>query len=413
MWRKAAAFLFAAFQLHAQSAADEANKELPKWLRVGGEYRARYEAILDRSFVPGQDDAYFLNRLRVNLQIRPVSWMKFVFQGQDVRIFFNQKVPDAPPNFNPMDLRLGYVELGDSEHGTAALRAGRQEIAFGDLRLLGPTNWTNQARSFDAVRVTLRHLGYRLDLFSSSVVVPSTTAFDRPQAGNNLHGLYGGIEKLVPGAVIEPYLLWRVAPHIDFKTIGARWVGKIHGGIDYGVEMAGETGTVHAWAGHWVAGYRLANHAWKPRWSAEYNYASGDRDPHDGRIETFDQLYPTAHDKYGVTDLVGWRNIHDVRFGCEVKPTPKLLVWSNYHNWWLASARDALYSGNSAVLAVSADGSAGRHVGQEIDLQGVYTLTKQTQAGVGVGHIFPGGFLKHATPGRAYTYPYLMLNYTF
>jgi hypothetical protein len=413
MWRSIGALLFAAGLLGAQSVADDANKELPQWLRVGGEYRARYEAVLDRNFAPGKDDAYFLNRLRVNLLVQPVSWMKLVFQGQDVRIFFNHLVPDAPPNYNPMDLRIGYLELGDSEHGAVSVRAGRQEFSFGDMRLLGPTPWTNEARSFDAVRVTLRQQGYRLDMFASSVVVPSTTQFDRPQAGNNLHGLYGGIEKLVPGAVIEPYLLWRVAPHIDFKTIGARWAGKIPGGMDYGVEMAGETGTVHAWAGHWVAGYTFANQAWKPRFSAEYNYASGDRDPHDGRVETFDQLYPTAHDKYGLTDLVGWRNIHDIRFGCDARPAARLKVWSNYHNWWLASPRDALYSGNSAVLAISADGSAGTHVGQEIDLQAVYTLSKQTQVGAGAGHIFPGEFLKRATAGKAYTYPYLMLNYTF
>jgi hypothetical protein len=149
------------------------------------------------------------------------------------------------------------------------------------------------------------------------------------------------------------------------------------------------------------------------RLSAEYNYASGDRDPHDGRRQTFDQLYATAHDKYGLTDQVGWRNLHDVRVGWEAKPVPALTVWSNYHNWWLASARDALYAGNSSVLAVRPDGSAGAHVGQEIDLQAMNTFSKHLQLGAGVGHIFPGEFLKRTSPGKSYTYPYLMLNCSF
>lgn len=425
-------FLFAmavaAGSLAAQSVTSEVNKELPSWLRIGGEYRARFEGFLDRGFDAGADDGYFLNRLRINVRIQPVSWMKFVFQGQDSRAFFNQKVPDAAPYANPMDLRLGYVEFGDTDHNPVSVRAGRQELNFGDQRLLGSTPWTNVARSFDAVRLTLRHEGYRLDVFASSVVNPSPTAFDRPQAGNDLHGLYGGIEKLVPDAVIEPYVLWRLAPrqlaesgvtaNLDSKTAGVRWVGKIRGAMDYGIEMADQTGAlgpdrVRAWAGHWVTGYTLPGHAWRPRFSVEYNYASGDRNPHDGYRGTFDQLYPTGHDKYGVTDQVGWRNIRDFRLGWDAKPARRLTAWTNYHNWWLASARDALYTASGAVLVPKTDGSAGTHVGQEIDLQGMYAISDQMQAGVGIGHIFPGEFLDHTTPGKSYTYPYVMLNYSF
>ena len=43
--------------------------------------------------------------------------------------------------------------------------------------------------------------------------------------------------------------------------------------------------------------------------------------------QTFDQLYPTGHDKLGLTDQVGWRNIHHLREGIEITPikaTPDL-----------------------------------------------------------------------------------------
>src|SRR5690606_39763271 len=52
------------------------------------------------------------------------------------------------------DLRLAYVELGDPENKTFGLRAGRQELVFGEMRLIGHLNWANTARSFDAVRGT-------------------------------------------------------------------------------------------------------------------------------------------------------------------------------------------------------------------------------------------------------------------
>ena len=427
-----AALLFAVAVLggsvFAHSVADEANKELPAWLRFNGLYRVRFEGFLNRNFAAGQSDDHILNRLRIGLKAQPTSWMKFAFEGQDARIYFNRSVPTAPPHANPMDLRVGYLELGDIDSKPAGLRVGRQELEFGEGRLVGAFNWINVGRSFDAVRATLRHNQYRLDLFASSVVNPASGKFDRRQAGNNLHGLFGRVEKLVPGAVIEPYVLWRLAPrqvsedgvraNLDFQTFGVRWTGNARGALDYGAEMARQAGSlgpdkVRAWAGHWTVGYAFSGITWRPRFSAEYNYASGDKDPHDHLRGTFDSLYPTPHDKYGLSDQVGWRNIHNIRLGWDAKPRSKLSVATNYHTWWLASARDALYAAPGVVLVRQADGSAGTHVGQEIDFQSSFALSMQMQIGAGIGHIFPGEFLKKTTPGKGYTYPFVMLNYTF
>ena len=404
---------FVAGPLSAQSITTEANKELPDWLQVGGLDRARFEGFLDRNFAHRANDVHFLNRLRIDLTVRATRWMSLILEGQDARIYFNQSVPNASPFANPMDLRLGYLQLGDSDQSPLSLRAGRQDLNFGEQRLLGNFNWINVGRSFDAVRLTVRHNRYRLDAFASSVVIPTSTGFDRPQTGNNLHGLYGGIEKLPLGASIEPYVLWRLAPNQvsesgikatkDFETIGFRGTGRIRA-IDYGTEVAGQVGSlgqdrVRAWAGHWVAGYTIPASRWRSRFSAEYNYASGDQNPHDGVLGTFDVLYPSPHDQYGLCDQVGWRNIHDVRLGWDAKPAPKLSLIANYHNWWLASARDALYAPTGAAVVRRLDGLAGRHVGQEIDLEASYPVTAQIQLTAGLGHIFPGGFLKKTTPG--------------
>lgn len=411
----------------AQSIAGEVNSGLPNWLQFGGLFRTRYEGFLDRGFTQGQNDVHLINRLRLDLRLRATRWLQFMFEGQDARIYFERSVPNAPPFANPMDLRLGYVQLGDTDQSTVSLRAGRQDLIFGEQRLLGNFNWINVGRSFDAVRLTIQHGGYRVDAFASSVVNPTSEGFDRPQTGNNLHGLYGSIGKLVPGATIEPYVLWRLAPQqvsengargtLDFKTIGVRWVGKAEL-VDYGLEMAGQVGTlgpdrVRSWAGHWVAGYTIPSTTWQPRFSGEYNYATGDRDPHDGVRGTFDVLYPSPHDQLGLCDQVGWRNIQDIRVGWDAKPTRKLSVTGNYHNWWLASARDALYSPIGLPVVRRVDGSAGRHVGQEVDLQGGYSVSTQISMAAGIGHIFSGEFLKKTTAGAGYTFPFIMITYNF
>ena len=305
---------------------------------------------------------------------------------------------------------------------------GRQELAFGEERLVGNVNWLNTARSFDAVRATVHLNGYRLDAFTASVVIARDATFDKHLAGNNLHGLYGGIERLVPKATIEPYLFWRLAPgmfteegvpgKLDSKTAGVRWTGQLPASFDYGMEAARQIGSlgrdrISAWAGHWILGYTIKGPSCEPHIIAEYNYASGDAGPHDGRRGTFDQLYPTGHDKYGLADQVGWRNIEHLRTGLELKPRAKWRVMSKYSSWWLASSHDALYSAAGTAVARVADGSPGRHVGQELDAQAVYSLSNSMQVGGGFAHVFPGEFLKRATPGKAYNSPYLSLNYLF
>lgn len=399
--------------------SEELNRRLPGWLCFSGEYRLRVEGFSGGGFRQDNQDAYLLSRLRINMKIQPAGWMKLVFQGQDSRVFWNSRIPAATPYHDAMDLRMGFLELGDAENRPASLRVGRQELAFGEQRLIGPLNWTNTARSFDAVRATFRHRGYRLDAFAASVVNIRPGELNKRIDGNNLHGLYGGIEKLAPKATIEPYVLWRVGPRrLDFKTWGYRWAGKLPRSFDYGMEVAAQTGAlgadkVRAWAGHWLLGYTIAGARYKPRIIAGYNYASGDRDPGDGKHGTFDQLYPTGHDKYGLADQVGWRNIHHVRSGVEVKPGVKWLLIANFHSYWLASARDGLYNAGGVPVARSPDGAAGRRVGSELDGQVVCSLSKQIQIGGGFAHIFPGSFLKRATPGRAYNFPYWMVSSTF
>ncbi len=401
--------------------SDNVNAELPKWLQFSGEYRARVEGFTGGGFNPNTDDAYLLSRARINMFLLPTGWLKFGFQGQDAHVFGKNQNPAAPPFQDAMDLRLAYVEIGDTEKKSVGIRVGRQELAFGDERLIGSTNWLNTARSFDALRGTVHHGRFRADLFAARVVKLQDGEFDWSTAGNNFYGIYGGIEKLVPKATVEPYFLWRrqsalktelgVPGISNFGTVGVRWIGKLPANFDYGTEMdkqAGSLGsdTISAWAGHWILGETLINARFKPRFSVEYNYASGDRNPKDGTRGTFDQLYPTAHDKYGLADQVGWKNIRNARAEVDLKLAKKWGLTGRYDAWWLADPHDALYSAASTVVARDTTGASGRFVGHEIDSVLAYTFSKYLQVSGGYGHIFPGTFLNHTTPGESYNFPY-------
>jgi hypothetical protein len=408
--------------------SDRLNNHLPQWLRLSGEYRTRVEAIGGVGYRPNVDDVYTLGRARLNLTVAPHSWLRLSLQGQDAQVGGRNPKPDGPPFEDTFDLRQAYVEFGRREGDSFELRVGRQELVFGEQRLVGHVSWLNTARSFDAVRAAYRHKNFRVDAFAASVVNVREGDYNKRTDGNNFHGAYGSFTTLVPKATIEPYVFWRLARNLvseagvssklDFKTVGFRWVGKLPANLDYGVEMAAQTGSlgtddVQAWGGHWVTGYTFAKPASKPRVFAEYNFATGDANSTDGKRQGFDQLYPTPHDKTGLADQVGWKNIHHLRGGLELKPTAKWTTSGSYHSWWLASPNDGLYSVSGALVARVADGSAGRHVGHEFDVQATYPLTPHVQIAPGFSHIFPGAFLKRATPGKSYNLGYLMVTYQF
>lgn len=377
------------------------------WGQLGGEYRNRVEGYEGAGFQNNRTDTYDLNRFRLNLRLNPASWLKLNFQVQDARVW--GKGPKLPPFENTLDLRIAYVEIGDGEKKSFGVRAGRQEFAFGEERLVGPSTWLNSPRSFDAVRLTLRHRGYRLDGFVSSVVPTHAHDFDRPHFGDDLHGLYGGIEKLVPRVVIEPYVFWRVGgvSRFNFATTGFRFAGKLPAKLDYSTELArqdgkvGKAGIEGAWAGHWNIGY-TPKAGLRP--FLEYNYAA----------PNFFILYPSGHDNLGQADLFGWRDIHDARAGVEWKAHRKVLIRPSYHDFWLASSTGALYTPAGAVLIKAQQkGNAGRWVGQEADIASVVTVNKNLQIGAGYAHLFPGTFVKRTTAGQAFSYPYVQAVYSF
>jgi len=134
----------------------------------------------------------------------------------------------------------------------------------------------------------------------------------------------------------------------------------------------------------------------------EYNYASGDRNPADGIRGTFDQLYPSNHDKYGLDDLIGWRNLRHLRAALEVQPRRSLQLAVQYSSFWRASGWDGLYSISGAPLTPNPNPASGLHIGQEADARAVWKFTGFASVGLGYGRLVPGQFLTRTTAGIPY-----------
>jgi hypothetical protein len=405
------------------------NNELPPWLCFTAGYRIRFEGYSGSNFLPGsaESDSYLLTRFRFGMFFKPLDWLHIFTETQDSDAFW-KKPPLAPPYQETWDLRRAYVDLGDIEEGHFGLRAGRQDLNFGDGLLVGTSYWRNASRGYDAVEGVTNWSWVNASLFAASPVNILDNGLSHHQAGNNLYGIDSKLTRLVASGTLEPFLFWRVTPrqkteentlgNLNEYTLGLRAAGTIRSHWDYDTEGArqfGNIGTDHIRASAWmgIAGYTFTDLRFKTRLFAEYDFASGNREPRDGVHGTFDQLYPNIHDHLGLADQFARQNLKAVRTGGRVWLRPDWIVAAAWNDFWLASATDAYYNSSGTIVAQDPTGLSGTHIAQEYDVQTSYRFDRNLEFGVGLGRVLPGEFLVKMKHPTAYTYPYLMMSYNF
>lgn len=388
-------------------------------LVIDFEERARFEARNNNYDFNDQtktvnDSAWLLQRARLGIKFAPTDFLTFYAQGQSAFEFGGAR-PKVPGQLgaegdNQIDLFQAYVKVGD-QHFNATI--GRQTLVYGDERLVGAFDWNNLGRSFDAVKIHYGTDTWNIEAFASSVVVQQRDVFDHSDlfdgndTGRNevFSGLYFTSTGLIPVQTTDLYVFELheefKSGDTDFVTLGSRMKGdpKKLGGFDYETEMAAEFGDVKgkdltAFAGHWGAGYNWLASPWKPRAGIEYNYATGDGNATDGKVGTFQNLFPTNHPFYGTADFFSWQNIHNPAVSVSVLPTEKLKVKLDYHLFWLADTHDAWYRANGVTQVRPIHANADNFVGSEIDLNASWKVTKNITLGAGYSHFFDGDYAK-------------------
>lgn len=403
--------------------------KLPSWLALGAEYRFRLDTFASSGMRDRGDDTFVVERFRLTTELIPSSWARVLFQVQDARVFLRDLGPAVPPYHDGVDLRQAYLQLGDAEKHPFSFRVGRQGLRFGERRLMTDSTWRNVSRSYDALHATMKHGDIQVDVFAASVPEVRPGAWNNRRIdGNNIHGVYGVWNDARRGLTLDVYGFWRLNPlavtesgvraSLNTKTTGFRWAGKLASGLEFDAETAVQRGrrgaeSVSAWAGHWMAGRRFEDRRGKPFIYADYNYASGDRAPGDGHVGTFDPLYGSTHERYGLVDLFCWRNIHHLRGSLEIQASHRLLVHVSQSHYWLASSRDGLYASSGAHYARQTDGSSGSFVGRAADVHVDWTLSHWAQVGAGYARLLPGSFLKRSAPGASHNYIFLYFSGRF
>ncbi|KQZ04074.1 hypothetical protein ASD21_19925 [Caulobacter sp. Root1455] len=334
------------------------------YLSLGGEARLRVDSFdAPRFGVAGaRADLYGLGRALFSADLHLGSRVR-IYGQLGLHRDFDKKDPPAVSDRSDVDAQVAFVDVTPDADRRWRLRLGRQEIAFNATqRFVSVRESPNIRQSFDGARATRQAADLRFDAFYVRPVTIQTGAFD--DSSNRQQQFYGVyVSKTLSKAVsLDLYALELDRDGVRFGAVrgderrtsyGARLAGK-RGAIDYEVEGVIQGGRfagrdIQAWAGSVGGGYTLVR-PWSPRLGLRFDAGSGDKDPDDGELGTFNPLFPKGS-YFNETSLTSWSNLVAVRPSLGLAPSRDVSLELSYLMRWRQTGADAVYLQPSTPLA--------------------------------------------------------------
>lgn len=399
-------------------------------LSVGGEFRFRMESETNKAFggTEPANDTFTLYRYMLHADVRYRDLFRVFAQGIAA---FDEDRDLAPRGIdeNRWDLQQLFFDLRLlGEDLPLTLRVGRQDLQYGNQRYVSPLDWANTRRRFDAVKLFAKGKMWDVDLWYAKPVLVQRKQSDRFNEDFDFYGAYVTY-KGIPNHGLDVYFFAvddtgnRRNPNgkrgdRSIFTLGSRFWGK-SGGFDYEAELSGQWGhwagdTVQAWSWSLNGGYTFADVAWKPRLGVGFDWATGDDNPRDGKVGTFDQLFPLGHKYFGFLDLIGRQNIVALNVNLSAWPVSKRVKAAvAYHTFWLNDNEDALYSAGGGVVRRDPTGRSGTEVGSELDVTLSWKIDVHSSVVLGYSHFWDSDFLQQTGASQGADWLYMQYAFKF
>lgn len=420
------------------------------YLSFGSQLRLRGEGWSNFGFAstannkegdPSRDGAFGIGWLRTHADLHLWDYFRFYAEVKN-SLATPRNLPGGVrsidmDSFNIQNLFID-LKMPFGSGNYVLLRPGRQEIDLGKQRLISSLPWVNSRRTFDGVSAIGKVGPFKSHAFYAQLVagdnlktdpfglqLNTSNLLNSNSANTFIYGLYNN--KKFKGLGLDSDLYW-LGIHKDKtkfgsnegaedrQTIGARLGGKLPMNLDYDLEGGYQFGqfsdqSISAFFVASQLGHKF-NVPTNPRLYVGFDYASGDTDPNDKTLGTFNQYLPLAHAYHGFADAFGRSNIIDFSGGLSLKPFKPLLIKLDAHYLMRASATDAMY-GVTGAASRAGDAGSTLPLGIEFDLTAKYKLGRHSALQFGLSHLIPGSFIGESGQSNGITFAYLQSIYTF
>jgi len=399
------------------------------YLSFGGQIRERYEYFHNANWGQGPQSpgGYLLQRymLHADFHLSP----RFRLFGElKSGLEDGRKGGPRPSDEDKFDVHQAFFDarLFVWPKGSLTLRAGRQEIGLGSSRLVSVREGPNVRQSFDGFRLILLFSRWRVDAFATKPVETNTGVFDdSPDHTRSFWGAYATspIPAWKKGNIDLYYLgLDRKRARFDQgsarerrHSVGARLWGRPEP-WDYNFEFLfqwGEfgQGNIRAWTAASDTGYTMRSLRFRPRFGLKADIASGDRNPLNPDLQTFNAIFPKGS-YFSEADLIGPVNFIDLHPSISPALSKSLSLILDADFFWRQSRKDGIYGVPVNVLRTGQLSDA-RFVGAHTSAQFEYRFDRHTTIVWQYLHFFPGQFLEETPPGKNVNYVTVWVAYRF
>ncbi len=361
-----------------------AKVQLDASLRLRGLY---YDPT--RFGVQGREDGYGLLRALGSVGIRDGRWDALAQFG--VHAEQGRNGGPGGTDRGALDLQQGYVRWQGEQMGW---QLGRQEAGYGSSRILSVRDGPNIRLSFDGLRGRWTRNRWQVDALALRPVDNRPGAFDdRSDNGQYLVGSYATLQAAHGNAGLDLYLLGYGRDGARFAsasgderrtTLGARWFAH-PARWDANVELVAQRGSlssaqgdlaIRAWTLASDTGLRWPDLRWQPRLGLKLDIASGDRDAADGRLGTFNALYPKAA-YFSEASLLAPANLMDIQPTLELTPRPGLSTELGWQLAWKHRRADAIYTTPAPLAALPGSAGGARRIGQQFKWETTWQASPQ------------------------------------
>lgn len=386
----------------------QADASTDEWgASLGGELRERHESTRYPGFgLSGiEDQSYWLQRLRAAGEIH--HGQQFAAK---LELISGLAWPDAglpPTQQDPFDLLQGYVETTLPAHdGHLRLRAGRQELSLGSSRLVSVRESPNIRRSFDGLRVSWTGGSVTVDAFALWPVLPRDSTWDdSSSSAQRLWGLYAtvlssqlmGVDVYYLGLHRRTSWFAQGDGEENRHTAGSRLFGNFDH-VDINLEAAWQWGdfdgaSIRAWTVSADVGYTW-DRPLQPRLGLKADVISGDGDPRDQVLGTFNPLFPKLP-YFSEANLIAPANLIDLQPSLSWR-WPASIRWeASWNVLWKYAREDAFYA-PPLIPVPDTEESSDRDLGRQLSLGMEWSINDALSLGATYVDYEPGRVVRDA-----------------
>jgi len=378
------------------------------YLSLGADTRERFELNDTPSFGVGRNrkQDYLISRTEAHADLRLAPEIQAFAQLQSD--FAPGKTMLAPVDQDRADLEQAFIVVTEPfADGTLKLRLGRQQFAFDLQRFVSVRDGPNVRQSYDAAWVDYEHGPWRfISFYSQPVQTRDKRAFDDYSSGRLTYGGFRAERRFGPSEVSIYYSRFN-QDGARFLTVSGNEVRDIadmrfsgaSAGFDWDVEAMGQFGRVggddvRAWAFGSLAGYTFGRAEWTPRLGLQVDAASGDGNPHDHTLETFNPLFPNGY-YLTLAGYTGYVNFIHVKPSVTVHPTETLKLMIAGAGQWRETTADAVYTQPNIPVAGTA-GRRGQYTGSYGQIRADWQISPRAAIALEAVHFAIGDAIQRA-----------------